>query len=295
MKILLNGEAIDDHEAVISVFDHGFLYGMGLFETFRTYGGRPWLLERHAARLAESCRQLGISYAPDAGRMREGIARLLEENQLADAYIRWSVSAGEGVVGLPKGPYEGAAEIVYAKELAPDHPDTRASRPLRLLKLRRSDPENGAVRFKSFHYMNNILAKRELAAGGADPGAEGLFLSQAGHICEGIVSNVFWLSGGELYTPSLECGPLPGITREYVMEMAASSGVHIHEGAFRMEELASADEVFLTNSVQEIVPVACLEDETGAVVRRYKGDAAGSLTRQWMRTYRIHAEGGEPD
>ncbi len=292
MRILWNGELKDRKEAVISVYDHGFLYGMGLFETFRTYGGRPWLLERHAARLQESCRQLGIAYPAEMERMRAGIARLLEANGLEDAYFRWSVSAGEGAVGLPQGPYETAVEIVYAKELPPDHPDTRASKTLRLLKLRRNAPENGSFRLKSFHYMNNIVAKRELAAGGADPRTEGLFLDPQGRVCEGIVSNVFWLSGGVLYTPSLECGPLPGITREYVMEMAVASGFQVREGAFGFEELAQADQVFLTNSIQEIVPVSRLEDEAGQAVTLYSSEAAGSVVKEWMRNYRSHAERG---
>lgn len=293
MKLLLNGEIVEEREAVISVLDHGFLYGMGLFETFRTYGGRPWLLERHAARLAESCRALGIAYAPDARRMREALARLLDANGMGDAYVRWSVSAGPELLGLPVGPYQQATEIVYVKELAPDHPDTRASKALRLLNLRRSGPENAGVRLKSFHYMNNILAKRELAAAGAGPGTEGLFLDGAGHICEGIVSNVFWLRGGILYTPSLDCGPLPGITRGYVIELAAASGVEVREGAYRPDDLAAADEVFVTNSVQEIVPVFRLEDETGKRIREFPTGSPGSLARQWMDIYRAHAEKGE--
>jgi 4-amino-4-deoxychorismate lyase len=140
--------------------------------------------------------------------------------------------------------------------------------------------------------MNNIVAKRELDAAGAGPGTEGLFLNESGHICEGIVSNVFWLRGGILYTPSLECGPLAGVTRAYVMEMAASFGIRICEGAFRPEELASADEVFVTNSVQEIVPVIRLESETGEMIASYRTDGAGSLTRQWMKIYRDHASEG---
>jgi len=293
MKILLNGEIVEENEAVIPVSDHGFLYGMGLFETFRTYGGKPWLLERHAARLGAGLRELGIAYEPDAARMREALARLLAANGMTDAYVRWSVSAGSEILGLPTGPYRRPAEIVHVKELAPDKPETRAAKTLRLLKLRRSCPENGAFRLKSFHFMNNILAKRELAASGAGPETEGLFLNGAGHVCEGIVSNVFWLQGGILYTPSLECGPLAGVTRGFVLEMAAACGVEVREGAFRPEDLAGADEAFVTNSVQEIVPVNVLKNEAGESIGRFRSDAAGSLTRQWMAAYRAHAEKGE--
>jgi 4-amino-4-deoxychorismate lyase len=217
MNVLLNGQLKDRNEAVISVFDHGFLYGMGLFETFRTYGGEPWLLDRHAARLYEGCRTLGIAYQPDIPRMRTGIASLLKMNGLGDAYIRWSISAGEGAVGLPSGTYETPREVVYAKELPADQPQTRAGTSLRLLHVRRNAPE-GAIRLKSFHFMNNILAKRELTA---------------------------------------------------------------------------ADEVFLTGSVQEIVPVTGLENQDGRLVRRFDSVRAGSPTRELMRRYRECAEGRE--
>lgn len=291
MKLLLNGSLKDSKEAVISVYDHGFLYGMGLFETFRTYGGRPWLLERHAGRLAAGCRALGIDYVPDPARMRAGIESLLEANGLADAYVRWSVSAGEGAVGLPSGPYGQPAEIVYAKELAPDSPDTRAGKTLRLLKTCRSSFE-GEARLKSFQYMNNILAKRELQAAGAPADVEGLFLNGDEFVCEGIVSNVFWVLGGMLRTPSLETGPLPGITREYVLELASSMGVRTMTGHYEWVELVAAEEIFLTNSVQEIVPVRELQDEEGETVRMLDSAGAGTVTRLLMEKYRDDAERG---
>lgn len=298
MMLLWNGQVKDSKEAVISVFDHGFLYGMGLFETFRTYGGEPWLIERHAARLAAGCHELGIAYEPDPRRMREGVMRLLAANGLEDAYIRWSVSAGEGAIGLPSGQYESPVEIVYAKLLAPDRPDSRPAKTLRLLRLHRSTPECGSVsdRLKSFHYMNNILAKRELVAGGAGPSTEGLFLDGKGSVCEGMVSNVFWTAGGALFTPSLDTGALPGITRAYVLELAERQlGLSVNEGRYPWEAITQADEVFVTNSIQEIVPVAALENEAGGTIRRYEGAAEGGITRELMSRYRQQAEGGERD
>ncbi|CAM3963490.1 aminotransferase class IV [Cohnella lubricantis] len=290
--LLIDGQLTNSEEAVISVYDHGFLYGIGLFETLRTYGGKPWLLERHARRLAEGCRALGIAYAPDISRMAESIAMLLAASGLPDAYIRWSVSAGAGAVGLPAGDYERPREIVYAKPLAPDAPQTRASKTLRLLRLRRSSPE-GDVRLKSFHYMNNILAKRELIAGGAAPGTEGLFLNAAGHVVEGLVSNVFWAKDGTLYTPSLEAGPLPGITAAFVRELAARRGVPAIEGLYEPEVLAEADEIFTTNSIQEMVPAAALEDSNGNMLSSWT--EPGEMTRSLMTDYRAAAERGSDD
>jgi len=290
MKILFNGQLTNQDEAVISAFDHGFLYGMGLFETFRTYGGRPWLLEKHAERLAKGCGMLGIGYKPDVGRMQQGVAELLAANGLEDGYIRWSVSAGEGEIGLPAGDYARPNEIVYVKTLAPDEPATRPGKTLRLLNLRRSTPE-GAFRLKSFHYMNNIVAKRELQAAGAVHGTEGLFLDGAGHVAEGMVSNVFWLTAGKLYTPSADTGLLEGVTREYVIRLAQAEGIPVEEGLFGWDSLLAADEIFVTNSVQEIVPVVKLEDDQGQ--GRWMGlrdGGAGTITIRLMQGYRKAAE-----
>lgn len=290
--VLWNGQLKDSNEAVISVYDHGFLYGVGLFETFRTYGGRPWLIERHAARLAEGCSLLGIRYEPNPVHMRDSVNRLLAANGLADGYVRWSVSAGDGLLGLPTEPYEKPREIVYTKPLPPDEPAQRAARTLRLLSLRRSSPESGGIRLKSFHFINNMMGKRELFAAGSEPNVEGLFLDGFGHVCEGTVSNVFWLTDDVLYTPTPETGALPGITRQYVMEMAAMNGWTVREGRYSLEELASADEAFLTNSVQEIVPVAALVDADGTMIRQFGNGTAGPTTREWMLQYRRSAEGG---
>lgn len=289
MKLLWNGQLIDSKEAVISALDHGFLYGMGLFETFRTYHGRPWLLERHAARLQEGCELLGISYVADTAGMQAVIKRLLQANGLEDGYIRWSVSAGEGAVGLPPASYETPNEILYAKALAADEPDTRKGKTLRLLRLPRSTPEL-STRLKSFHYMNNIVAKRELIASGADLDTEGLFLDAKGHIAEGIVSNVFWVKDGVLYTPGMEAGMLPGITRAYLLEIARNMGISIQQGLYGWHELFHADEVLLTNSIQEIVPVIRLEDGMGQIRQLPEGISEGSLTYKLMKKYRAAAE-----
>lgn len=307
MKLLLDGQLKDSEQAVISVYDHGFLYGMGLFETLRTYGWRPWLLNRHAERLALSCRALGIAYQPDPEAMADGIARLLAANGLRDGYVRWSVSAGDGEVGLPGAAYERPREIVYVKPLAPDEPATRAAKTLRLLRLRRTGPETGGQRLKSFHYMNNIAARRELLADGAAPGTEGLFLNERDEVVEGLVSNVFWIAGGALHTPSLDTGPLAGVTRGFVLELARRRGMPCHEGRYGWEALAQADELFVTNSIQEIVPVSRLEEAGGepvggastqapfgsAVAGEGASAAPGPLTRELMTAYRAAAKKGD--
>src|SRR5690606_37413187 len=186
------------------------------------------------------------------------IQELLAANELGDAYIRLSVSAGAGPLGLPSEPYTDPTMIVYMKELPHIEEELyRSGKPLQLLKLRRNTPE-ADVRYKSFHYMNNILAKRECNAYPWAANAEGLFLTDDGHVAEGIVSNVFMVRGGDCFTPSVEAGILPGITRAYVKQLCSETGLRCHEGLYSLGDLVEAEELFLTNSIQEIVPVRLL-------------------------------------
>ncbi|MDD9272066.1 aminodeoxychorismate lyase [Paenibacillus sp. GCM10023248] len=285
MIISLNGKLMDEQHAVVSVYDHGFLYGLGLFETFRTYNGEPFLLPEHLNRLAEGCRELGIRYAPDPIHVHKLIGSLLEANELQDAYIRLSVSAGTDMLGLPAGDYEQPVEIAYIKPLPPrDAKLDEEGKALQLLKLPRNTPE-GLYRFKSFHYMNNILAKRELRQYAWAAGAEGLMMTEDGYVAEGIVSNLFFIKNGTLYTPSLETGILAGITRAHVMRIAQQQQIPVQDGLYRWEDLVEADEIFLVNSIQEIVGVTTLYTPTGQAVSVGAGGGTGPLTRQFSRMY----------
>lgn len=281
----LNGAVCGAGEAVVSVRDHGFLYGIGLFETFRTYGGVPYLLERHLRRMEEGCRELGIPFRADPERLKDWMANLMDRNGLEEAYIRYTVTAGEDVVGLPAGDYSHPNHVLYAKALPPrpERLDTEG-RALQLLKLRRNTPE-GTIRFKSLHYMNNVLAKRELSGyPSATQGAEGLMLTAEGYVAEGIVSNIFFVKEGRLLTPSESTGILPGITREMVMGLAEEQGIGVETGLYPWEDLETADEVFLTNSIQEIVPVTSLWiDDVRAVIGT---GTAGPVTASMLEEYR---------
>lgn len=342
MKVWLNGSIVDGGEAVISVYDHGFLYGLGLFETFRTYGGRPYLPERHLERLRGGCVELGIPFAMDTGELSALVTELLAANGLMDGYVRLTVSAGDGELGLPLGDYSRPTVLLLVKTLpAVSDEALRRGRELRLLRTRRNSPE-GSVRFKSLHYMNNIIAKREMLglagpsagengvgaaagklsdggnvtaasastpveadgrmvssakanlaqAGGANanyslpsPGAEGLMLSREGWLTEGIVSNVFLVRGGVICTPAIETGILPGVTRARVLELAREAGYETQEGLYTWEDLLEADEVWLTNSIQELVPVTKLSDWDG--LERTVGDGdAGPITMKLLGMYR---------
>ncbi|WP_091001866.1 aminotransferase class IV [Paenibacillus sp. OK003] len=285
----INGELVNMAAAVVPVTDHGFLYGLGLFETFRTYQGVPFLLERHLERMASGCRELGIPFTTTAAEVTDWIKNLLLANDLQDAYVRYTVSAGEAPLGLPSGDYVKPNHIVLAKALPEPSPSLYENgKMLQRLSTPRNTPE-GEVRFKSLHYMNSILAKRELNGYGQHvQSAEGLQLTQDGYIAEGIVSNVFWVRQGVLYTPSLATGILPGITRAVVLELAVHQGIPCQEGLFPWEELIQADEIFLTGSVAELVPVTTLRDEDGTETVISSGHI-GPVTEALLGMYRQKA------
>jgi 4-amino-4-deoxychorismate lyase len=280
--VYCNGKYIPSDEVKISPFDHGFLYGLGLFETFRIYHAHPFLLDDHLTRLNEGLRTLNIK----AEYRREDILpilnKLLEANSLENAYVRLNVSAGAGEIGLQSTEYEHPNLLVFMKPLGA--PSEMAEKKLVLLNLRRNTPE-GDIRLKSHHYLNNILAKREI---GASSEVEGIFLTKEGCLAEGIVSNLFWIEGDTLFTPSVQTGILNGITRQFVMKMAGKLELRVEEGFYRQEALLEADELFVTNSIQEIVPVSLFGEKAfpgkeGRMVQALFGLYGENRTKLWTR------------
>ncbi|PYZ91572.1 4-amino-4-deoxychorismate lyase [Salipaludibacillus keqinensis] len=249
MYLYINGLFLKEEEVKLSPFDHGFMYGLGLFETFRTYHGHPFLLDDHFQRLSESAFSLNI--IPELYKREETkkvIEELLRLNGLEDGYFRWNVSAGERGVGLTSSPYEQPNTIVYVKPLPTKNPVAKSGQ---TLMTRRNSPE-GNERLKSHHYLNNMLGKREL---GEDSNKEGIFLTEDHVLSEGVVSNLFWIKDGQLFTPDLTCSCLNGITRQFLLALTKAEGIPVHEGRFFLEEALLADEVFVTNSIQGVVPL----------------------------------------
>ncbi|EIT84161.1 4-amino-4-deoxychorismate lyase [Fictibacillus macauensis ZFHKF-1] len=255
MYLSINGKLVTENEAVISPFDHGYMYGLGAFETLRVYDGHPFLWNDHMERLREALQALNITYDLDNQKAWMETKRLLRRNQWRNAYIRFNISAGIGGIGLQTEAYQQPTVIIYGKPLPKDGPYNEKK--LVLLQTTRNTPE-GTSRIKSHHYLNSVLGKRELQHPLTE---EGLFLTQEGYVSEGTVSNVFWTKNQILYTPSLSTGILNGITRQFVMMAAKQSGLIVEEGEFTVQDIASADEIFLTNSIQEIVPVSNFLDK----------------------------------
>jgi 4-amino-4-deoxychorismate lyase len=267
---------IKEEEARISPFDHGFLYGMGLFETFRVYGGHPFLLIDHLERLNSGLKVLGIQRVLSKVEVVEALQLLLEKNELDNAYIRLNVSAGDGAVGLPVEPYKNANVMMFVKPLP--EADGPTEKEAQFLKVSRNTPE-GPFRLKSHHYMNNLLAKKEI---GSRTDVEGIFLTKEGVIAEGIVSNIFWVIENKLFTPDLRTGILNGITRSFVIELAKKRGIRVEEGFYQPEKLNSATEVFVTNSIQELVAISRLDS-------LYFPGIKGELLQALHKEYRLYS------
>ncbi|MEH7343476.1 aminodeoxychorismate lyase [Bacillus sp. JJ1532] len=282
MYLYMNGELVRKEEALISPFDHGFLYGMGLFETFRTYNGHPFLLNDHMERLNNSLKVLNINVQYTCEEIVQALQLLLKENKLEDAYFRLNVSSGIGEIGLQTEPYDHPNLIIFAKPLPPRNP--MQEKKALTLRLKRNTPE-GFERLKSHHYLNNILAKREI---GNSPDYEGIFLTKEGFLAEGVVSNLFWIKDHTLFTPAVETGILNGITRQFVIKMANSIGMDIQEGFFTVDQALEADEMFVTNSIQEIVPISSFDGKempgvSGAKVKALQKLYEQQCTRLWSR------------
>lgn len=273
MYVYVNGEVVHKDEARISPFDHGFLYGLGVFETFRTYDGHPFLLDDHLERLNHSLREMNIAKSFTRCEVMEILHRLLEANRLQNAYVRLNVSAGIGDIGLQTSEYDQPTVIMYMKPLlAPSFSKGKIGI---VLKTRRNTPE-GKERLKSHHYLNNIIGKREI---GARTDVEGIFLNEQGYVAEGIVSNIFWVKNGTVYTPAIHVGILNGVTRQFVIALLNALKIECQEGFYTLDHLRQADEIFVTNSIQEIVPIYQMDG------RAYQG-ANGPVTSLLQKHYK---------
>jgi 4-amino-4-deoxychorismate lyase len=272
MYIYINGRIIKEEEALISIFDHGFMYGLGLFETFRVYQGHAFLFDDHLARLRQGLEELDVYWSQTNSEIFFAVQELLKKNNLQDAYIRLNVSAGPGNLGLPNQTYDAPTSIIYIKSI----PEMGKEKEGVFLETLRNTPE-GKHRLKSHHYLNNILAKREI---GQAPNKEGIFLTKEGFLAEGIVSNLFWVKDGVVYTPHIDTGILNGITRQFAIKLLQKRGIRCEEGFYKKAVLLSSDEVFVTNSIQEIIPITKIENQSFLCTK-------GSMTERLQKDYRL--------
>ncbi len=262
----MNGEFLRAEELKISPFDHGFLYGAGFFETFRTYGGNVFLYDKHMDRLHTALTEYRIAMPYDENEILAAVRKLDDLNDGRDGYFRLNVSAGVHDIGLAPSSYASPNVILFRKELAATGRGTEKKGVW--LGTPRNKPES-VVRHKSHNFLNNVLGRLELPS---LKEMEGLFLTEEGFVAEGVTSNIFWMKGGVLFTPDIKTGILPGTTRAFIIECAKSAGISVNEGFYGKEHVEHADELFVTNAVQELVPLSMIEETLlpGATGAYYK-------------------------
>jgi len=254
--IYLNGRLVPHSKAKLSPLDHGFLYGYGLFETMRAYQGHIFRLDRHLARLRHSAERIGLANRLTAFDLEAACTKTLEANKLKDARLRLTISAGEGDMTPDPGTCSSPTVLITARNLVPLPPEKYESGFKAALSSLRRNSQSPLSRLKSTCYMENILARMAARAAGCD---EAILLNEQGYLAEGSTTNIFLVSKGELVTPSLESGVLPGITREAVLETAQASNLKTLERQVELKELIEAEEAFITNSVLELMPLTWFE------------------------------------
>ena len=276
--IYLNGEYVPREMARISVFDHGFLYGDGVFEGIRAYNGRVFKLGEHLKRLFDSAKAISLKIPLSFQELKEKILETLRKNQLRDAYIRIVVSRGEGDLGLDPGKCPNPQVVIIADRIS-IYPEKFYQEGLEVVTVgtRRNLSSALDPRIKSLNYLNNILAKLEASMRGA---AEAIMLNQEGYVTECTGDNIFIVDKGTLITPPDWAGILKGITRDVVIELAREDNIPVEEKVFTPFAVYTSDECFLTGTAAEIIPVTKVD---GKVIGSGK---AGPVTCRLISRFR---------
>ena len=260
LKVYINGELFEKQDARISVYDHGLLYGDGVFEGIRAYHGKVFRCREHIDRLYDSARGIALEIPLSKEEMAEAIRETLDANGLSDAYIRLLVTRGAGDLGLDPRKCREPLVIIIAGSIAL-YPPEFYEQGLELVTVStvRNHPNAMNPRIKSLNYLNNILAKIECIQAGV---SEAIMLNQDGHVAECTGDNLFTVRRGVVRTPPVHAGILEGITRQVVMELARKAGLEAQEATMTRFDLYVADECFLTGTAAEIIPVVRIDSRT---------------------------------
>ena len=253
LKVYINGTLYNKEDAKVSVYDHGFLYGDGVFEGMRSYAGSVFRMKEHLDRLWDSAGRIQLEIPMTKEEMSDAVNATLAANEIEDGYIRLVISRGEGTLGLDPNKCP-TPNIVIITDFITLYPEEFYQNGLEIVTAKTIRNHPGALdpRIKSLNYLNNILAKIEGLAAGC---VETLMLNHQGEVAECTGDNIFIVRDGKLLTPPVEAGVLEGITRGAVMELAAGDGIQVMESRMTLDDVYSAAEVFLTGSAAEIVPV----------------------------------------
>lgn len=290
MYVYLNNKLVPRTEAVVSVFDHGFLYGDGIYETMRVYDDVIFMVDQHLARLRRSALMIGLTVPQDNDRIKSSIYDTLSANSLNNAYVRLTISRGYGPLGLDPDICKEPTFVIIAERMT-DYPPEFYEKGINVIiaATRRNPVDAINPQIKSLNFLNNILAKMEAKREGA---YEAVMLNVSGHIAEGTVSNVFFFRDDVLCTPSLDCGILDGITRRVILDIAQREGLTVKEGRFTADDIYGASEVFITNTTMEAMPVSRLNEiryKVGRIVKLLR-----SAYRREVEAYIKNAVGSDP-
>jgi branched-chain amino acid aminotransferase len=283
----VNGRVFDQEHAVISVFDHGFLYGEGVYETLRTYNGQPFLFDRHMRRLRRSADMLALGVpltnAEIDARFRDTMRTAgLGGGSDREAYLRILVTRGIGELTYDPAATPTPSVIVITKpNVSPPADVFERGVKVALVPIVRNHPGSVNPLIKSNNLLNNALAMQEAFRRG---GFEGVMRNYRGELAECTQSNLFIVKDGAALTPPLDAGLLPGITREFLFEVGREAGITVREAVLRDDDLFGADESFLTSTTREVVPIVQVDDRT------IRSGRPGPVTRALLEAYRRKAE-----
>jgi branched-chain amino acid aminotransferase len=287
MKIFIDGKYYDERDAKISVFDHGLLYGDGIFEGIRAYHGRVFKLKEHIDRLFCSAKAILLQIPMPPAQIIRATVETCRKNKIRDGYVRLLVTRGVGTLGLNPNRCKNPSVIIIADKIQL-YPPVVYQRGLDIITVPTTRNLHSALNpaIKSLNYLNNILAKIEANNGGCE---EAVMLNAEGFVAECTGDNLFIVKYGALFTPPLSAGALYGITRQTVIELAEAAGLKVSEPNLTRYDLFNADECFLTGTGAEIVPVVKID---GRVIGNGK---PGKLTRQFVEDYHaLTKTSGEP-
>ena len=278
LKIYISGKFYAKDDAKISVYDHGLLYGDGIFEGLRSYGGKVFRLHEHLVRLYESAKAIWLTIPISIEQMAKDVNETLKVNNLSDAYIRLVVTRGAGSLGLDPNRTSDPQVIIIADKITL-YPPEFYEKGLDIITAStiRNHPAALSPRIKSLNYLNNILAKIEGLRAGC---IEALMLNSKGEVAECTGDNIFLVRHKQLLTPPIDAGILEGVTREAVIEAARTAGMEVREIPLTRHDVYVADEVFLTGTAAEVIPVVKIDN------RAIGNGEPGPVTRDLMKRFR---------
>ncbi|MEX2168169.1 MAG: branched-chain-amino-acid transaminase [Pirellulales bacterium] len=271
-QVYINGKLVPQAEAMVSVFDHGLLYGDGVFEGLRTYNGKVFRLEQHLDRLWDSAKAIWLEIPITKQAMADAVNQTVKANGIGDGYVRLVVTRGAGTLGLDPRRCSDPQVIIIADTITL-YPPEHYENGLKIIttSVLRNHPAALSPRIKSLNYLNNVLAKIEGIQAGC---IEALMLNHKGEVAECTGDNIFLVKRGQLCTPPPDAGILEGITRGAVIELAQAAKIPVHEVALTKHDVYVADECFLTGSAAEVVPVVSVD------MRTIGDGKPGPITRQ---------------